>query len=64
MSAPFYAVFGLFIVLGLIAYVCDRATRKRPKRMATRVKRSRWEDAKPRDSRDVMAIHWRIVNRQ
>lgn len=43
MSAPLYAVFGLFIALGLIAYVCERKTRNRPKRMATQVpKPSMW----------------------
>ena len=28
MSAPFYAVFGLFIVLGAFAYLCDRVTKR------------------------------------
>ena len=38
MSGPFYCVFGLFITLGLIAWVCEHKTRNRPKHMATRTR--------------------------
>ena len=65
MSAPFYAVFGLFIALAAIvlvrrAYVFYRDNKPNQ----YRVHRSRWDDSRPVDSRDLMAAHWRIVGRK
>lgn len=66
---PLLGVFLTFIAMGLawLGFVAIRGMYRfyrdnRPNRY--RVIRSRWEDSRPVDSRDIMAAHWRMVGKK
>lgn len=62
MSAPFYAVFGLFIALGGLAWFCDWWTKKHPRNRY--VKRKGRIPGKPwNDPRSSISEFNRIIGR-